>query len=1129
MRFLLTFLIFLACNVGFSSDVQFRLTDPQFGISQTTNITLYLQAENVGIAGTVTLLPFQLSQVTDTNGQTTFTNLFGSSISGFYHWTIPAPPRRVDGDIWLSSTNLGLVQATAINVVFGAPTYPAGYWSWSSQASDLRYSQSTNVLSGYVQVGQLLSTSNAIIALIPSTNGFVTAAITNGFATTNYANGTTNGFTSIVFSNATAFTTPNQVSNIVFALANTNSSFTLQTVTNVANGVYSNNPSGYVNSSITNGLASTNYVNSTTNALGQYTTTNQFNFGTNNVATNSLSNLIATNSSLTTLINIASNYLYSANQSSSNLLQSSKQPASLILTNLSQTGALTNQLSAGQNVNFSTNFSGNTITINAPNQTFLTNGLAGTNYVNSQGFVTQSVTNGLAGTNFVLNQGFVTASITNGLAGTNFVQSIIAQSNLVSLAQMNASNAAVLTSATNFSKGVTNSSVFVLTNNPQFVNAITNPSLFVAATNGNAYNLTIANNLNFGFKTNALITTNLIGIFTAGTEAANGTYRNTAFSTVWTNMFDTNYTILLSGGSWFLMQGVTTLYSSANLTNWTVVSGVAPAPFGAYGVRLLYDGVEIAGQPYYPAFYSNWVAALNQYGGFTNDGSSSGFTNLVGVVQGSPTNNGFSTLGSNIITAIAATFATNGAGATNVFLGTGNNLITVTTNSPSSWTVAGVSQTNGQTSIVYSNASIFYANSNPSNFTTFSVVTNLIQAATNGLAGGGSTNSGIAVTNGTGYGTTLNNGNSIGVTNLNVIGNTLLNNGNIQATYLQGVGLAYVVVSGTTGIFTNQNNGLYNGTYVSTTVYSGANYSSLTFTNIAGKYFSPFFGTNYIYQISGTSSGTNFSWQLLRVNDDGTSGSVYNTTNSVLLLNPAGTNAPIYPHAGQSGNVGTISFYNPSSQDQINDYQNPLYINDTNGVYINGVLVGSPTFSPPSQIAGLNQLSVTNSGTGVFTNFNGVYTLAPFSLFYPSAQYSFTNLAGSIISPTVVSGSGFSTPAYTLINSNYSISFTNLSIAGIYGNFNAASNITAIVSYLTNAPPFSPTNYLIAGSGGNRDGGLLTNIVGSVQSVFWITNQLSPLPVAVRPAICYTLAGGFFTKTNSTLDTNGWRQTIFDP
>ena len=60
----------------------------------------------------------------------------------------------------------------------------------------------------------------------------------------------------------------------------------------------------------------------------------------------------------------------------------------------------------------------NTLTITLSDMTNF--GLASTNWVNAQGFVTQAITNGLASTNWVLSLGYVTADITNGLASTNW-------------------------------------------------------------------------------------------------------------------------------------------------------------------------------------------------------------------------------------------------------------------------------------------------------------------------------------------------------------------------------------------------------------------------------------------------------------------------------------------------------------------------------------------------------------------------------------------------------------------------------------------------------------------------------------------------------------------------------------
>lgn len=52
--------------------------------------------------------------------------------------------------------------------------------------------------------------------------------------------------------------------------------------------------------------------------------------------------------------------------------------------------------------------------------------------------------------------------------------------------------------------------------------------------------------------------------------------------------------------------------------------------------------------------------------------------------------------------------------------------------------------------------------------------------------------------------------------------------------------------------------------------------------------------------------------------------------------------------------------------------------------------------------------------------------------------------------------------------------------------------------------------------------------LSATNAVFWIAAQGSSKPTATRPAVCYTLLGGVFIKTNSAADANGWSQTIAD-
>jgi hypothetical protein len=168
------------------------------------------------------------------------------------------------------------------------------------------------LLQGYAtaSVTNGLATTNYVQT---ATNGFVTAAITNGLATTNYVRTATNGFVTAAITNGLATT------NFVLS-------------------------QGYATAVVTNGLATTNYVRTATNGFVTASVTN---------------------------------------------------------------GMATTNFVLGQS--FAT--------------ASVTNGLATTNYVRTatNGFVTAAITNGLATTNFVLGQGFVTANVTNGLATTNYV------------------------------------------------------------------------------------------------------------------------------------------------------------------------------------------------------------------------------------------------------------------------------------------------------------------------------------------------------------------------------------------------------------------------------------------------------------------------------------------------------------------------------------------------------------------------------------------------------------------------------------------------------------------------------------------------------------------------------------
>lgn len=891
----LLFLIIFS-QMAFGTDVQFNFKDPAYGVSQTTNRLVILQAESGNAqGGSVVLLPFKLTGYTDTNGSITFSNLYGSAIAGWYHVQLPAPPQRADLDIWVQSTNLGLIQGSTIIGTFGASTYPAGAWAWSAQTSDLRYSQTTNTLTSYVTIGQLTATSNGIVAMIPSTNGIVysnvlgsaayvstnafdssgaytnygrtvTALMTNrqnvlsgtyidlidgsapayqqgrvfydtnqmtlayynessqvtmnigaenwvrvsnksgaqinngqvvyingaqgqlstialaiatnydtatvlGMATMDIPNnsigyittlGVVNGLNTSGFSDGdqvylstatpgaitatrpsapfyavqigvVAYANPangkifihpdlqsvgstnvigltNLVNSLIQNATNGLSSVTTnqvyQIATNVANAVYSNNPAGYLTAS-------------STNWIGQYATTNQLSYGTNWVSTNALAQLNSASNSLQIQITANTNGLAFA-IAASNTLQQAKQPASTTLTNLSATGAQTNNLAAGQNFQLTTNFSGNTTILNATNQTFLTNGMTATAFLPS-------------GSVMLTNQ---LPALTNGFASQAFVQSSISASNsalntslLAAISSTNTANLTITTNvslafgvaATNFSMVVSNSvstnvaanlnatNTLILTTVTNLIGNATN-GIFVASTNGNATSLSVYGNLDLGTKTNFLLSTNIIGIIGSG-SSMDGTYLTVPFATVWTNTFNITNTVLLSGGNYYVQSNGVSMYQSSNAVVWTLVNGAAPAPVGAFGSYWDMNGVVVQG----------WLSSTNLKWQITN-------SSVGGVVQGPIYNEAFSASGTNVIVNLIAQYAispTNGisaATATNIAA----TLINTATNSIwSGVTNQGSAQWGGTSNYIQSASrpmTIYYCATNPIQY--FLVITN---------------------------------------------------------------------------------------------------------------------------------------------------------------------------------------------------------------------------------------------------------------------------------------------------------------------------------------------------------------------------------------------------------------------
>ncbi len=305
-------LLLLSCLIGYGeTDVQFSFANGQYNISQYTNVTVMLQPEQMNVSGFTTLLPGAIYQTTDTNASTTFSNLYGSYSGGYYHWRVisfsnpsgtgPIPAQGNQGDIQVTATNLGLINSTALGIVF-VPVYSGSGAANTVQASDLRYapiggiiatnisnSTGTNVIASGSFIGSYsyphgdpmvgvdqtsgfeylyspdgfslrqssidseISSVGATLfdplgAASAATNGLVGASITNGLASTNYVNAATSGLV-----------TTNFVLSSITATNLANLTITTNLITAATNNL--------VTASITNGLATTNYVNAATSGL----------------------------------------------------------------------------------------------------------------------------------------------------------------------------------------------------------------------------------------------------------------------------------------------------------------------------------------------------------------------------------------------------------------------------------------------------------------------------------------------------------------------------------------------------------------------------------------------------------------------------------------------------------------------------------------------------------------------------------------------------------------------------------------------------------------------------------------------------------------------------------------------
>lgn len=645
------------CLWADATDVQFTLTDPQFGISQTTNRTVIVQAESgTAVNGNNVILPFRLAFTTDINGVCTASNLYGSAIGGYYHITIPSPPQRADFDIWVQSTNLGLVQASTILGVFGASTYPAQVFAWGAGVSDARYAMNTNQTGSYAQIGQLLSVSNSLFIYFTNLNTVTSNGIVSQIPTNTITPAMATNITQGVYSNnPSGYTTSNSVAQnyyptsnpsffVTQAQLNGTNTINLQATTNLVNASTNglvtaaqaalfyyptSNPSGFISASGTSGLATVQFVTNL-NTITSNGIVAQITSGSVNAAT-------ATN---------IANGVYSNNPSSYSTLPQ--------VTNIVQSLANTNQFTLQTVTNIANSVYSNNPSNYATTILVQAFGLNLTNLISLLG--TEATNNDLVTSNgAVASAANLAKQATNGLPSSVWSLGTISSrgsnefylnsnpSNYQSGAQMLSSSNSVLTNANSFSLliGANDTNNVIGTSN-SIVSLV--GGNFVKSTNGVITSAKIETTLQFNNWTNFNLTTNLIGSFGSSVPACSSTWEKFS-STMWTNVFFTNWNIQLSGGNYYMQSNGVSFFANTGLEgSWTVVVpfGSAPAPYSAFGSYWNMNGTKFVGYVYSTNLMAQMINAVNTYGISSNE-----VVTLILANSSNPTNG------------VSATFVTN--------------------------------------------------------------------------------------------------------------------------------------------------------------------------------------------------------------------------------------------------------------------------------------------------------------------------------------------------------------------------------------------------------------------------------------------------------------------------------------
>lgn len=479
-----------------------------------------------------------------------------------------------------------------------------------------------------------------------ATNGFVGSSITNGLATTNYV------LTQISSTNAANLTT---TTNLVVAATN---NFTSLVYTNPSSILYTSSlpglTNGFVMSSITNGLATTNYVNTATNGFVDSSITNGL--STTNFVLNQISFTNAANLTTTTNLVVAStnNFTTLVYTNPSAILYTSSLPA---LTNGFVTISITNGLAS---TNFAMSVTNNFTTLVYTNPSSIlytsslptltngfvgssiTNGLATTNYVNTatNGFVGSSITNGLATTNYVntATNGFVGSSITNGLATTNYVNTAtngfvgsnitngLATTNYV-LTQISSTNSANLTTTTNLVAASTNNFTTLVYTNPLVIlytnslPGLTNGFVGSNITNGLATTNYVLTQISATNAANLMTTTNLV-------VAATNNFTTLVYTNPSSILYTSSLPALTNG---FVTSSITnglattnyvnTSISATNAANLTTTTNLVVAATNNF-TTIVYSNASayrLVGDTNFPGIYVTNIVNVNGTGRFLSN------------------------------------------------------------------------------------------------------------------------------------------------------------------------------------------------------------------------------------------------------------------------------------------------------------------------------------------------------------------------------------------------------------------------------------------------------------------------------------------------------------------------------